>query len=142
MFYKIYIKATCRLFSQKRPLVSVVSLTLPIPGRGIPRQGKQFLVAIFFYVGYSPPKCTCNGKHTHSSEFMILTRMSTCPIPCLEFSSTPLHMLMLCMKTVSKQNYLFYLWATLRYKYVGQSSEVNLLGNSPKQFMGFSDVNC
>ena len=47
-----------------------------------------------------------------------------------------------CMKTVSKQKYLFYLWQILRYKYVGQSSEVNLLDNSPKQFIGLSDVNC
>ena len=93
-------------------------------------------------MGYSPPKCSCNGKYTHSSEFMIPTRMSTCPIPCLESSPTPSHMLMPCMKTVSKPKYLFYLWVTLRYKYVGQSSEVNLLGNSPKQFMGLSDVNC
>ena len=78
-------------------------------------------------------------KHTHSSEFMILIRMSTCLISCLEFSLTPSHMLMPCMKTVSKKKYLFYLRATLRYKYVGQSSEVNLLVNSPKQFMGLSD---
>ena len=81
-------------------------------------------------------------KHTHSSEFMIPTRMPTCPIPCLESSPTSSHMLMPCMKTVSKQKYLFYLRATLRYKYVRQYSKVNLLGNSPKQFMGLSDVNC
>ena len=92
-------------------------------------------------LGYSPPKCSCNWKHTHLSEFMIPTRMSTCPIPCLKSSPTPSHMLMPCMKIVSKQKYLFYLWATLRYKYVGQSYEVNLLANSPKQFMGLSDVN-
>ena len=24
-------------------------------------------------LGYSPPKCSCNGKHTYSSEFMIPT---------------------------------------------------------------------
>ena len=86
--------------------------------------------------------CSCNGKHTHSSEFMIPTRMSTCPISCLESSPTLSHMLVPCMKIVSKQKYLFYLWATLRYKYVGQSFEVNLLDNSPKQFMGLSEVNC
>ena len=97
---------------------------------------------IISYKSCSPPKSSCNEKHTHSSEFMIPTRMSTCLIPYLESSSTPSHMLMPCMKTVSKKQYLFYLWATLRYKYVGQSSEVNLLDNSPKQFMGLSDVNC
>ena len=62
--------------------------------------------------------------------------------PCLESSPTPSHLLMPCMKIVSKQKYLFYSWATLQYKYVGQSSEANLLGNSLKLFMGLSDVNC
>ena len=97
---------------------------------------------IISYEGYSPPKYSCNGKHTHSSEFMIPTRMSTCRILWLESSPTPSHMLMPCMKIVSKQKYLFYFWTTLRFKYVGQSSEVNLLRNSLKQFMGLSDVNC
>ena len=93
-------------------------------------------------MGYSLPKCLCNGKHTYSSEFMIPTRMSTCPIPCLESSPTLSHMLVPCMKIVPKQKYLFYLWETLRYKYVRQYSDVNLLDKSPKQFMGLSDVNC
>ena len=97
---------------------------------------------IISYMGYSPPKCSCNEKHTHSSEFMIPTQMSTCPIPYLESSPTPSHMLMPYMKIVSKQKYLFYSWATVRYKYDGQSSEVNLLDNSLEQFMGLSDVNC
>ena len=92
--------------------------------------------------GYFPPKYTCNEKHTHSSEFMIPTRMSTCPIPCLESSPTLSHKLMPCMKIVSKKIYLFYLWQSSYIKYVGQSSEVNLLDNSLKQFMGLSDVNC
>ena len=91
---------------------------------------------IISYECCSPPKYSCNGKHTQSSEFMILTRMSTCSISCLESSPTPSHMFMPCMKIVSKQKYLFYLWASLQYKYVGQSSEVNLLDNSPKQFIG------
>ena len=94
---------------------------------------------------YSPPKCSCNGKHTHSSEFMIPTRMSTCLIPWLESSPTlslSLTCIVPCMKIISKQIYLFYLWTTVQYKYVGQSSEVNLLDNSSKQFMDLSDVNC
>ena len=32
----------------------------------------------FSILGYSSPKCSCNNKYTHSSEFMIHTRMSTC----------------------------------------------------------------
>ena len=53
----------------------------------------------------------------------------TCNMPCMK-------------KLFSKQRYLFYLRETFQYKYVGQSSEVNLLGNSPKQFMGLSAMNC
>ena len=97
---------------------------------------------IVFYKGYSPPKCSCNGKHTHSSEFTIPTRMSTCPIPMprvLTYSLTHAY----AMYENRFQTKIFVLiMATLRYKYVGQTSEVNLLGNSPKKFIGLSDVNC
>ena len=100
---------------------------------------------IISYEGYSPPKCSFNGKHTHSREFMIPTRMSTCPIPWLESSLTLSlsHMHCAMYENHFQTNVFFsYLWTTLRYKYVGQSSEVNLLDNSPKKFMGLSDVNC
>ena len=55
MFFKIYIKATCRFFN------SVLE-------RGIPRRGEQCPVVIISYMGYSPPKCSCNGtsQHPHS----------------------------------------------------------------------------
>ena len=124
------------------PICGSNTCTGPVLERGVPRRDEQSPVVIISYMSYSPPKCSCNDKHTHSSEFMIHTRMSTCPISCLESSPTLSHMLVPCMKIVSKQKYLFYLWATLIYKYVGQSSKVNLMDNSPKQFMGLSDVNC
>ena len=38
----------------------------------IPRQGEQSLVVIISYIGYSPPKCTCHGKQSHSRKYMIL----------------------------------------------------------------------
>ena len=38
----------------------------------IHRQGEKSLVVIISYVGYSPPKCTCHGKQSHSSKYMIL----------------------------------------------------------------------
>ena len=107
MFYKNVIKDTCQLSSQKQPLMSVVFPNTP------------------HLSAHAMEKKT--HTHTHSSEFMIPTRTSTCPIPCLESSPTPSHMLMSCMKIVSKQTYLFYLRATFQYKYVGQSSKVNLL---------------
>ena len=118
-----------------RPILSYI-----IPKRGVPRQGEQSLVVIISYgllptyvlMQWKIQTFKSNGKQTHSSEFMIPTRISTCPISCLESSPTLSHMLVPYMKIVSKQKYLFYLWATLRYKYVGQSSKVNLLDNSPK----------
>ena len=38
----------------------------------IPRQGEQCPVVIISYMGYSPPKCTCMAKQTHSSNYMNL----------------------------------------------------------------------
>ena len=39
---------------------------------GVPRRGEQSLVVIISYKGYSPPKCTCNGR--------IIKRTSKCNI--------------------------------------------------------------
>ena len=36
------------------------------------RQGEQCPSVELFYMGYSPPKCTCNGNQTHSRKYMIL----------------------------------------------------------------------
>ena len=65
----------------------------------IPRQGEQSLVEIISYMGYSPPKCTCNGNQTHSRKYVILLECLhvmdenvTHPIPYPESSSTPSHM--------------------------------------------------
>ena len=38
----------------------------------IPRQGEQCPVVIISYMGYSPPKCTCNDNQTHPRKYMIL----------------------------------------------------------------------
>ena len=103
-------------------------------------------------MGYSPPKCTCNGNQTHSSKYMILLEClhdmdenATHLFPLLEPSLTPSHMLKPNVRKIlfSKQK-VFVLenilpsfdkiyWTTLK---------ANLLDNSPKQFMGSSDVNC
>ena len=40
----------------------------------IPRQGEQSPVVIISYMGYSPPKCTCMAKQTHSSNYMNLLK--------------------------------------------------------------------
>ena len=103
-------------------------------------------------MGYSPPKCTCNGNQTRSSKtYMFLLECLhemhenvTHPFPFLEPSLTPS-----CMPKPSVRKHCFlnkrFLFSKTYYrvsvKSIGQPSEVNLLDNSPKQFMGSSDVN-
>ena len=111
----------------------------------IPRQGEQNPVVIISYVGYFPPKCTCHGKQSHSSKYMIL-------LECLHGQShvsSPHRLPHKCLSQMqvkiqfSKQN-LFVLENLLPSfgKYIRQPSETNLLDKPPKQFMGPSDVNC
>ena len=96
-------------------------------------------------VGYFPPKCTCYGKQSYSSKYMIL-------FECLHAQShvsSPNRLPHTCLSQMrvksqfSKQK-LFVLKNLLpRFgKYIGLPSEANLLDNPPKQFMGPSDVNC
>ena len=111
----------------------------------IPRQGEQSSVVIISYVGYSPPKCTCHGKQSHSRKYMIL-------LECLHAQShvSSLHRLPhTCLSQMrekySCQNKSFLFSKTyyrVSVKFIGQPSEANLLDNPPKQFMGPFDVNC
>ena len=111
----------------------------------IPRQGEQCPVEIISYMGYSPPKCICNDKQSHSSKYMIL-------LECLHAQShvSSSHRLphtrlsqMRVKIQFSKQN-IFVLENLLpRFgKYFGLPFEVNMLDNLSKQFMSPSDVNC
>ena len=50
----------------------------PAPENVFPQQGEQCSVEEFSYKGYSPPKCTCNGKHTH-----IQVKICTFLLECL-----------------------------------------------------------
>ena len=109
------------------------------------------------YEGYSPPKCSCNGKHTHSSEFMIPTLMSKCPIPWLESSPTPSRMPKPSMRKhcFQSKRFLFlktkyqflikFYWTTLRGELLENSPKQSwvilrdeLLDNSLRQFFGKS----
>ena len=96
-------------------------------------------------MGYSPPKCTCHGKQSHSSKYMIL-------FECLHVQShvsSPHRLPHTCLSQIrdkiqfSKQN-LFVLENTLPSfdKNIGQPSEMNLSNNPSKQVMGSSDVTC
>ena len=110
----------------------------------IPRQGEQCLVEIISYVGYSPSKCTCHGKQSHSSKYMTL-------LECLHAQSMSrvltdsLTRLSQMRVKYSFQNKSF-LFSKTYYRvlvnFIGQPSEVNLLDNPPKQSVGPSDVNC
>ena len=111
----------------------------------IPRQGEQSPVVIISYVGYSSPKCTCHGKQSHSSKYMIL-------LECLDAQShvsSPHRLPHTCLSQMrvklqfSKQKLLFSKTYYRDFgKHIGLPSESNLLDNLPKQFMGPSNVNC
>ena len=111
----------------------------------IPRQGEQCPVVIISYMSYSPPKCTCHGKQSHPSKYMILLEC----IHAQSHVSSPHRLPHTCLSQMrvksqfSKQK-LFVLENLLpRFgKYIGLPSEANLLDNPPKQFMGPSDMNC
>ena len=114
-------------------------------------------------MGYSQPKCTCNGStQTHSRKYMILLEYLhdmdenvTHPFPLLEPSLTPSRMPKRNVRKHCFQNKRF-LFSKTHYrvsvKSIGQPSEVNcwvifmkkswvrlrdeLLDNSPRQFFG------
>ena len=102
-----------------------------------------------FLHGYSPPKCTCHGKQSHSRKYMNL-------LECLHAKShvsSPHRLPHTCLSQMrakmqfSKQK-LFVLENLLPSfgKYIGQLSEVNCWiilqnshgSNSPRQFFGKS----
>ena len=118
-----------------------------------PRQGEQCPVFELSYMGYSLPKCTCNDStQTHSSKYMILLECLhdmdedvTHPFPLLVPSLTPSRMPKPNVRKHCFQNKRFLFSKTyyrVSVKSIEQPPEENLLDNSPKQFMGSSEVNC
>ena len=131
-----------------------------------PQQSEQCPVVIIFYMGYSPPKCTCNGNQTHSSKYMILLEClhdmnenATHLFPLLEPSLTPSLMPKPNVRKIlfSKQkvfvlenilpNFDKIYWTTLQGEFVGELSEtihglirLELLNNLPTQFSGKSSI--
>ena len=101
---------------------------------------------------YSPPKCTCNGNQTHSNKYVIILECLhdmdenvTHPLSLLEPSLTLSRMPKPNVRKYCFQNKRFLFSKTyyrVLVKSIRQPSEANLLANSPKQFMGSSDVNC
>ena len=108
----------------------------------IPRQGEQCLVVIISYMGYSPPKCTCHGKQSHSSKYMILLE---CLHALSHVSSPHLHALsqMRAKIQFSKQK-LFVLENTLPSfgKYIELPSEANCWIIFPNSHESASEMNC
>ena len=89
-------------------------------------------------MGYSPPKCTCNGStQTHSSKYMILFEYLhdmdenvTHPFPLLEPSLTLSRMPKPNVRKHRFQNKMFLFLKTsyrVSVKSIGQPSEVNCL---------------
>ena len=101
-----------------------------------PRQGEQCPVVELSYIGYSPPKCTCNGStQTHSRKYMILleclhdmNEKVTHPFPLLEPSLTPSRMPKPSVRKYCFQNKRFLFSKTyyrVSVKSIGQHFEVN-----------------
>ena len=114
---------------------------------------------IISYMGYSPPKCSCNGKPTFKQNIYVPTQCLhemdenvTHPFPFLEPSLTLSRMPKPSVRKHYFQNKKFLFSKTyyrVSVKSIGQSSEVNcwiilqnshgplrheLLDNSPKKF--------
>ena len=130
-----------------------------------PRQGKQCPVVELSYMGYSPPKYTCNDNQTHSIKYMILLEClhdmdenATHPFPLLKPSLTPSRMpkpnvrkiLFSKQKVFVLENILLSFgkiyWTTLQGEFVGLSETIRgllrceLLDNLPTQFSGKSSI--
>ena len=125
-----------------------------------PRQGEQCPVVIISYLGYSPPKCTCNGNQTHLRKYMVLLEClhdmdenPTHPFPLLEPSLIPSRMPKTNVrKTLFSKQKVFVLenilpsfgkiyWTTLQGEFVGKLSKKihgplrrELLDNLPTKF--------
>ena len=107
-----------------------------VPKIIFPQQGEKCPVVELSYMGYSPPKCTCNSNQTHSSKtckslLKCLHDMDenvTHPHPCLEPSLTPSHMPKPSVRKHCFQNKRFLFSKTyyrVSVKSIGQPSEVN-----------------
>ena len=48
--------------SDSHPICGSAAYTRLVPKRGNPQRGEQNLIMKIFYKGYSPLKCTCNGR--------------------------------------------------------------------------------
>ena len=117
-----------------------------------PRQGEQCLVVIISYMGYSPPKCTCNDNQTHSSKYMILLECLhdmdenvSHPFQLLEPSPTPSRMPKPSVRKHCFQNKRFLFSKTyyrVLVKYIGQPSEVNYWVIFQNSHGSASEMNC
>ena len=128
---RIYNKIIIKILGYFWGVTAPSSCTLPVPDIAIPPQGEQSPVVIISYVGYSPPKCTCHRKQSHSSKYMILLeclhaqshvssphRLShTCPNQMrvkIQFSKQKLFVLENLLLSLGK-----IYWTTLRGESVG-----------------------
>ena len=70
--------------------------------------------------------------------------MSTCPVPCLESSPTPSHMLFsMYEKSFSKQRYLFVCGQPSNIYICGHTPIINCVDNPPIYFYGHTPIiNC
>ena len=100
---------------------------------------------IISYIGYSPPKCTCHGKQSHSSKYMIL-------LECLHaqshFSSlhrlphTCLNQMRAKIKFSKQKNFVLENTLLSFDKYIGLPFEANCWIIFPNSHGSASEMNC
>ena len=100
-----------------------------------PRRGEQCPVVEFPYMGYSPPKCSCNGKYTHSIKIMIPTRMFTCPSHATSPYRLPHTCNFPCMKNYFKNKDICFI-----NHFIGQPSDLSTLDNPPIKYFGHPPI--
>ena len=106
------------------------------------RRGEKILVEEFSYKGYSPPKCICNGKHTH-----IQVKICTFILKCLHamhhvsspHSNSLTHAFSMYEKLVSKQKIFVFENSLDNLPYqnpLDNPSKINSLDKPPIRFVG------
>ena len=108
-----------------------------------PRRGKQCPVVEFSYMGYSSPKCLCNGNHTNiqvNCAYPYLNVYMPHPMPqvLVDFLT---HAISMYEKLFSKQRYFFYFWKTSYIYISGYTPINNYVDNPPIYCSGHTPLN-
>ena len=108
-----------------------------------PRRGEQCPVVEFSYLGYSQPKCSCNGNHTNIQVNHAYPYLNVyMPVACLESSLTPSHMHFPCMKNSFQNKDICFICGQPSYIYIsGHTPTNNYVDKPPIYCSGHTPIN-